>query len=97
MQIDFDALLAGSELLVDVDVDRTTDPLELIRARCKRVASAPVETVEAEIARIWSGELRYRNYEVHTLRRTDTELRLDCLTVIDKDIFFVTASITVDL
>ena len=98
MQIDFDAYLEDSDLLIDVYVRSTNNPKELIQAHCKRAnSSIRIEALEAEIERIWSEQLRYRHYERHTLSRGEDEVRLNGLTVIDKRVFFVSASIVVAL
>nr|WP_062338042.1 hypothetical protein [Herbidospora sakaeratensis] len=93
MAIDFDAYLWRSPLLDEVSVRRTGDPGNLIAATCRSVPGCSIADLADELRQIWSRDLRYSYFEAHVITTGERTVRLDAVTQIAPDDFYVTASI----
>ncbi|MEU4572178.1 hypothetical protein [Nonomuraea sp. NPDC023979] len=93
MVMDFDAYLWQSPLINEVSVRRTGDRSSLIAATCQAVPGCSTAELAAELERVWLGDLRYSHFEAHVITADERKVRLDGVTQIAPDGFYVTASI----
>ncbi|MEO3854616.1 hypothetical protein [Acrocarpospora sp. B8E8] len=93
MAADFHVYLWHSPLITEVVVRLTRDANNLIMATCQTVPGCPTVELAAELERIWSRDLRYRHFEAHMIATNGRCVRLDAVTQIAPDEFYVTAAI----
>ncbi|GAB3884491.1 MULTISPECIES: hypothetical protein [Microbispora] len=96
MAMDFDAYLWHSPLIREVSVRRTGDTNNLIAATCWTVPGSSTVEIAAELERIWLQDLSYRHFEAHMITADERAVRLDAVTQIAPDDFYVTAAIVAE-
>ncbi|MFI7534216.1 hypothetical protein [Streptosporangium sp. NPDC049376] len=97
MMVDFDIYLRQSPLMKKVRVRGTDDPGGLVVATCRSASGRSAEEIAAELERIWHEDLKYCHFDAHTLTLGDGEVRLNGVTQISPDGFYVTAAIVVTM
>ncbi|WP_062431288.1 hypothetical protein [Herbidospora daliensis] len=96
MSTDIDAHLWRSPLIEEVSVRHTGDPNNLIAATIRPVPGCSVAKLAAELERIWSTDLSYSYFEAHVVTTGERMVRLDAVTRIAADGFYLTASIVAE-
>ncbi|WP_344318356.1 hypothetical protein [Acrocarpospora pleiomorpha] len=96
MAIDFDVYLWHSPMITEVAVHLTGDTDSLIMTTCRTAPGYPTLEIAAELERIWLRDLRYRHLEVHMITANRRAVRLDAVTQIAPDDFYVTAAIVAE-
>ncbi|WP_218002118.1 hypothetical protein [Microtetraspora malaysiensis] len=97
MAMDFDAYLWQSPLITEVSVRRTGDTNNLIAATCWTVPEVSTVEIAAELERIWLRDLSYWHFEVHMITADERGVRLDAVTQVAPDGFYVTADIVTEV
>jgi hypothetical protein len=96
MEIDFNAYLYGlDDLLSEANAKMTGDPSRLIVATATGKPIATPDAVASALEDVWLTRLRYTYKEAHIVRTDDRSVRLDAVTQIAPDGFYVTAEILV--
>lgn len=72
------------------------DTDNLIMATCRTAPGYSTVEIAAELERIWLRDLRYRHWEVHMITANERTVRLDVVTQIAPDDFYVTAAIVAE-
>ncbi|MEU7452275.1 hypothetical protein [Streptosporangium roseum] len=96
MSMDFDGYLWHSRLITEVAVRLTGDTDNLIMATCWIAPGCSTVEIAAELERIWLQDLRYQYFEAHMITSGERGVRLDVVTQIAPDDFYVTAAVVVE-
>lgn len=65
-------------------------------AACRTVPGYSTVEIAAELERIWLRDLRYLHWEVHMITANERAVRLDAVTQIAPNGFYVTAAIVAE-
>jgi hypothetical protein len=95
MATDFDHYLWRCPSIRTVTVSTDPDPARQLTARCLAEPAASPNRVAGEIKEVWLQDLRYSYWEAHSLQLTPTSVRLDVITKIDENGYYITGSIIV--
>ena len=93
---DFSHYLEQSRVIIPTRVRKTADIGCRLEATCRpRSPSAAAAEIAAELERIWLEDLRYEDFGVHTMSRSDQEVCLDFITLMEDAGLYVAGCIVV--
>ena len=79
--VDLHHFLQESGVLKVVKVKKTGELDRLIDVRCKLISkSASISDVAAEVERVWTEDIAYRNFEAHALHHSSDGFIFDFIT-----------------
>lgn len=98
MLVDIRQALDRTGIFADVTTHKTGSRAHLIEVRCRRTTpEITTQRAVSELLRAWSEDLRYDDFEGHTVEITETAIVLDFLTGSNAARLYVTGMVVVAL